>query len=375
MSPNIERARQHANASIRCLLFGVAISLPPVSGMAYALLPWMTDRQSPKARYARAFPVYLGVAWCVAASAYLSGAPWWLAVFLQFGYAMIMASPALVPGPWWLRCAMQLLMPSLPPLAYWLPLPPLAAAGWLFPASGYIGVALYVTVALAIVGWRHVGGAGRGMLATCLLASGLLAVALNLRAISDPPKAVVGWHALQFRSAPPVPRTFEEAAVAMIRLADTVRSAKAPVVIAPENWLGALPLAAMRNLRTALQPGQHLLVGGIRMHGGTLRKGVWHLPEGTFTSAIAPIPLVEEYPADYARAGSVIDVAGQFASLLVCFEGSTSLPLYHLHYGTPVILVANGWWDTLGALAIQRSVARSWARLFASPLLISEAVH
>lgn len=345
--------------------------------MAYALLPWMTDRQSPKARYARAFSVYLGVAWCVGASAYLSGAPWWLSLVVQFGYAMIMAAPAVVPGPWWLRGAMQLLMPSLPslpPFAYWLPLPPLSAAGWFFPASGCIGLAMYVAVALAIVGWRHVHGAGRGMLAAWLLASGLLVVALNLQAISDPPKVAAGWHALQFRPAPPTPRTFEEAAVAMIRLADTVRSVRAPLVVAPENWLGSLPLAAMGNLRTALQPGQHLLVGGFRMYDGTLRKGVWSLPEGTFTPAIAPIPLLEEYPSDYARVSSVIDVAGQFASLLVCFEGSTSLPLYHLHYGMPAILVANGWWDTLGALAIQRSVARSWARLFASPLLMSEAV-
>ncbi len=160
----------------------------------------------------------------------------------------------------------------------------------------------------------------------------------------------------------------------MIRLSDEVRESSATVIVAPENWLGTLPLAGMRHLRDGLKPGQRLLVGGISTQDGVLRKGIWDLPGGIFTPAIAPIPVIEPYPADYARAGSVIQVAGQSASLLVCFEASTSLPLYHLHYGVPVIMVANGWWDTLGALTIQRSVARSWARLFASPLLLSEAL-
>ncbi|MGT2460259.1 hypothetical protein ACU4GI_47105 (plasmid) [Cupriavidus basilensis] len=362
-----------ARAGLVCLLLGVCISLPPVSGVGYALLPFATESTCRKARFGRAIFVFLGAAWCVAASAYASGASWWLAFAVQSCYAVVMAAPALLPGQWWFRGAMQLLLPSLPPFAYWLPLPPLAGAGWLFPGAGYVGIALYVSVALAIAGWRYASGAMMRTLAACLVASGLLVVGLNLRAISDMPMAVAGWHALQFRPAPPVPSTFEEAAFAMIRLADTVDSVSYPVVIAPENWLGTLPLAAMRRLQMALQPGQELLVGGIRMQDGMPRKGVWHLPEGTFTPAIAPIPLIEPYGADYTRTGSVIKVAGHPVSLLVCFEGSTSLPLYHLHYGMPVILVANGWWDRLGALSIQRSVARSWARLFASMLLISEA--
>ncbi|KJK21088.1 hypothetical protein UB46_29395 [Burkholderiaceae bacterium 16] len=284
-----------------------------------------------------------------------------------------MAAPALLPGPQWLRGVMLLVLPSLPPFAYWLPLPPLAGAGWLFPGMGYAGVAVYVGMALAIVGCRNAGGKAPQAMMALLIVATVLAAGLNLHAYWHPPRGVAGWQGLQFRSAAPVPQTFEDAAQAMIGLADVVRGSSMPVIVAPENWLGTLPLAAMRSLRAALQPGQHLLVGGIHMHDGTLRKGVWHLPEGTFTPAIAPIPFIEPYPADYARTGSAIDVAGEPASLLVCFEASTSLPLYHLHYGTPVILVANGWWDTLGALSIQRSVARSWARLFASPLLTSEA--
>ncbi len=368
------RLDTHVNASAWCLIFGFCLSLPPISGLGYAFLPLATDSQSAVVRYGRAFALFLGVAWCVAFSAYASGATLCLALAAQSIYAGLMAVPALMPGRWWLRGWMQMALPTLPPLAYWLPLPPAAGAGWLFPGTGYLGVALYGGVAVAIAGWRHIDGARRHALFAFLAAATMLAAGLNLHAYSYPPRSIPGWSAQQYRPSPPVPRTFEDAALAMLRLADVVRDSSATVIVAPENWLGTLPLAGMRRLREALTPGQRLLVGGISSQDGVLRKGVWDLPRGAFTPAIAPIPLIEEYPADYARVGSVINVAGQPASLLVCFEASTSLPLYHLHYGTPVILVANGWWDTLGALSIQRSVARSWARLFASPLLLSEAL-
>lgn len=374
MSPRTLRLRARANASLICFLAGVGISLPPASGLGYALLPFATDRPTAAGRFARAASLFLGAAWCVAASAYASGSSLWLALAAQIIYAALMAMPALLPGPWWLRGTMQLALPSLPPLAYWLSLPPLAGAGWVFPGAGYAGVILYVGIAVAIVGWRRVDGTIRQALAVFVIAAFMLAAGLNLHAYRYPPTGVSGWSGLQFRPAPPVPRTFEEAARAMIRLSDEVRESSATVIVAPENWLGTLPLAGMRHLREALKTDQRLLVGGITTQDGVLRKGVWDLPGGIFTPAIAPIPLIEPYPTDYAKAGSVIEVAGRSASLLVCFEASTSLPLYHLHYGVPVILIANGWWDTLGALTIQRSVTRSWARLFGSPLLLSEAL-
>ncbi len=366
--------RNHVGEYASCLVLGIALSLPPASGLGYLILPLATDGQSAGIRYMRAVALFLGAAWCVAASAYASGSSLWVALLTQSAYAALMAVPALMPGRWWLRASIQLALPTVPPLAYWLPLPPLAGAGWLFPGAGYSGVALYGGVTVAIAGLRHVDGARRQALHAILAAAIVLAAGLNLHAYRYPPPGVSNWSALQFRSASPVPQTFEDAALTMIRLSDVVRESSAAVIVAPENWLGTLPLAGMRRLRDALRPDQRLLVGGISTQDGVLRKGVWDLPGGSFTPAIAPIPLIEPYPADYARAGHVIEVAGQSVSLLVCFEASTSLPLYHLHYGTPVILVANGWWDTLGALSIQRSVAGSWARLFASPLLLSEAL-
>jgi hypothetical protein len=41
-------------------------------------------------------------------------------------------------------------LPSIPPLAYWLPLPPLAGVGWLFSSAGLLACAL----ALNVVEWH-----------------------------------------------------------------------------------------------------------------------------------------------------------------------------------------------------------------------------
>ncbi|WP_458764247.1 hypothetical protein [Cupriavidus basilensis] len=163
----------------------------------------------------------------------------------------------------------------------------------------------------------------------------MLAAGLNLHAYSyPPPKYIRAGPPCNIALPPPVPRTFEDAALAMLRLSDVVRDSSATVIVAPENWLGTLPLAGMRRLREALTPDQRLLVGGISSQDGVLRKGVWDLPRGAFTPAIAPIPLIEAYPADYARAGQChrrSRSAGQPVGLLRSqhIPPALSPPLWH----------------------------------------------
>ncbi|KAF7956327.1 hypothetical protein AWV80_38680 [Cupriavidus sp. UYMU48A] len=69
--------------------------------------------------------------------------------------------------------------------------------------------------------------------------------------------------------------------------------------------------------------------------------------------------------------GRTATIGDDSYSLLVCFEAITSLPLYHLRFSTPTLLLGNGWWDRSGIMDIEDSLGRAWARLFYDPISIS----
>lgn len=360
-------------SAILLVAYGYLVSLPPATGLGYVGLVAVTVGGTALCRFGRALALYTGASWCVAWSAYASGAPVAVSVLAQFAYAVLMAAPAALPGRWWKRGLVQILAPSVPPLAYWLPLPPLAGAGWIFPGAGAFGVAAFVALALAV--GRASGAAAERTSAprrqAALVLAAVALVHIGGRLMIPVPGAPAGWAAWSISSVDAPPLSFEEAVGVEISLARRLTTEKAVAVIAPENVLGTLPLAGMRLLKETLRPGQEMLIGGIQVEHGRRWKGAWVLPHGYFVRAVAPIPLIEPYGAEYSRVGETVMLQRTPASLLVCFEASTSMPLFHLHAGVPVILIANGWWDTAGALDIQEAIAGSWARVFGLPLITS----
>jgi hypothetical protein len=75
------------------------------------------------------------------------------------------------------------------------------------------------------------------------------------------------------------------------------------------------------------------------------------------------------YHARWGNVGRTTIVRGMPTSVLICFEASTSIPLYHLKMHQPVIFLANGSWALGPEMAIQNRILWSWGRLFAAPLV------
>ena len=73
-------------------------------------------------------------------------------------------------------------------------------------------------------------------------------------------------------------------------------------------------------------------------------------------------------------ANPVVDLAGERAAPLICYEQLVVWPVLQSMFHDPdlILTVGNGWWTKgTSIVAIQRARAEAWARLFDKPFLIS----
>ncbi len=359
--------------SASLLLVGFLNTHPPFSGAGFVALPliyrvqWETDQPFPW--FALAY--FLGVGLHIPFAVWDVGSGPVAATVIWALYALVAAAfslkPHFVRGQF-SESAWTLLPLSAPVLGFGFVAPPLSAAGWWFPATGVVGVVLLVWAgaaslrALDHMSWRP------------LWLPLALALGLNIAYAARPPRQTI-LRPLSFAvNAPPTELGASlRTAVALGRRLAAVFGDGARQVVLPENILGLVTPGAVEAL--AIPRGDRVIAGGLAdvPWASTPQKGVWILPDRVFYPAIQPIPVIEKGLRPHWDAmGREALIAGNYYSLLVCFEASTSLPLYHLHYRVPIILVGNGWWDRTGIMPIEVALARQWARLFAAPIAISQ---
>lgn len=354
------------------LVMGHLSSHPPLSGLGLVLLPmlaWMQRRDELASPW-YVFLFFLGVGIKIPFAIVDVGSCWALALTTWLGYALVAALLSRPPRAVTNSCSVSswvFVTLSLPLIGFVFVAPPLAAAGWFYPGAGLAGVLLIVWLGAAIV--DSVSTARLLPLAAPL---GLAAL-LNLVAVlAPPPRAPIASVSL---NVPAPPHNLATSILAAVRLRPIVRDAfagGAKTVILPENVLGAPTPGVVAIL--GIPDGRTLIAGGLGpvvAEGGN-PKGTWVLPGRTFYPALQPIPFVEAGLKPHWQAiHKSAKIDGTDYSLLVCFEASTSIPLYHLHYGQPVLLIANGWWDRSGIMDIEASLAQSWGRLYRSEIEIS----
>ncbi|VWC81563.1 hypothetical protein BLA39750_01238 [Burkholderia lata] len=265
---------------------------------------------------------------------------------------------------------------SLPPFALFVPVPPSAAAGWWFPSSGALGLLFLIWAAASLVkavsatAWRPI------------VIPVFVAACLNIHAW-DVAEPVTGVVPISLAVDQP-PSDFDGSIRAALRygpiVRDFARRAKAAgeptqTILLPENVLGAVSPGLVKSLD--LPPDVRLVAGGSGKvpWADHLQKGVWVLPDRIFYPAIQPIPLIEEgLRPHWSAIGHTAKIGDSRYTLVVCYESVTALPIYHLRYGSPILLLGNGWWDRHGIMGVEVSLARAWARLFNAPIAISRGL-
>lgn len=358
---------------------GVLCAFPPYSAAGYILLPtaiWCL-RSLGKTSFSYPFAWFLGALNSVAIGVIDVGAGVSTALTIWIGLAMLSTlctAPAFGRQKSPLERSAWVFVPlSLPPIAMIYPLPPAAAAGWWAPSTGVLGVLCTIVFAAALM--ESVKRASWQPIAVPVLCIAML----NLHAALQPP-APSRVNAVSLPVGKP-PADVVDSIRAALRFAPVVREAAertqvagdpTPIIMLPENVLG--PVSPGQVAALQLTPNSRLIAGGsgIVPWAEHMQKGVWVLPDRTFYPAIQPIPLIEEgLKPHWSAIGRTATIGDGRYSLLVCFESITSLPLYHLQFDTPILLLGNGWWDRNGIMDIEDALGRAWARLFSNPIAIS----
>ena len=365
--------RQTILRAATLLLAGHITSHPPFSGLGFVVLPlliWLQRRDGDAVPwYTLAF--FLGVGVTIPFAVVDVGSGVSLAVTTWVGYAIVAA--LLTYPPRFVKSALAVsawtyLPLSLPFIGFVFVAPPLSAAGWWYPATGLAGVALMVWLGAAAID-AFESASLRPILFPLAVSFVCNCVAAATPVSQD--SSVVGIS--QQVSAPP--HNQAQSVLAAVKERPAVQQAfgrGARVAVLPENVLGSPDLLSVMILH--IPSGHTVVAGGLHQDPETGRwaKGTWVLPAGVFYPAIQPIPVIESGMSPHWGAlGKRATIAGSAYSLLICYEASTTLPLYHLHAGAPILLLGNGWWDRSGIMDIEAGLARSWARLFHARLDIA----
>lgn len=367
----------HPISIFACLaVCGVLCALPPFAAAGYIALPtalWCLRGQE-KRSFLYLFGWFLGALSSVAIGVIDVGAGITTALTMWLALALVSTlctAPAFGQHASPLERAAWVFIPlSLPPLALIYPLPPAAAAGWWSPSTGVLGVLCTIVLAAALL--ESVKRASWQPIAVPVLCVAVL----NLHAVLVPPSPSRVMAVSLPVDKPPT--DFVDSIRAALQYAPVVRGAaaqaqasgdSAPIIMLPENVLGPVSAGQVGALR--LPPSTRLIAGGSGNvpWAEAMQKGVWVLPDRVFYPAIQPIPLIEKgLEPHWSAIGRTATIGDDRYSLLVCFEAITSLPLYHLQFSTPILLLGNGWWDRSGIMDIEDSLGRAWARLFNAPI-------
>ena len=325
------------------------------------------------------------------ASAITQGIPLWVIAAMLLSLPWLWAwSPSPISSVW--RCPIALLLSVVPPLGIIGLASPTAAAGTLFPGTGFAGFALTLCVPALIINTREV--------ATIAIASLVLFFHLPVQSQPLPPS---DWAAVNTTFGP-----IGHGHVDLVReyqIAKQIEAAticsRARVVIFPEavapSWIGAIvpkgktivvgavepmrkrpnfqaELAALKNSASVDVPAESpkyqnkILVRGAQITELDQRipipMGMWKPFAGTGV------------PLNLAGRGTLM-IDGRRAAIIICYEQLIAWPVLasFLEHPSIVVVVSNDVWITGTAIPqVERSTMKSWARLFNSPLLFASNI-
>jgi hypothetical protein len=302
-----------------------------------------------------------------------------LAIGLWFAAAAVLSLPWVVfwtprPAvrPWAVTAA--LVLSAVPPLCIVGWASPLTSTGVLFPGSAWFGIAAVVALpGLLIRRTTRIVG---------IFAATTASLILNLE--SKPVNIPTGWEAEMTR----IHRGNREDSLAEFRieqrLQNAVTQSDARFLVFPEAavrhwteateafWSPALDgtqktvlLGAGQAIPSSSQYYNSVLIFGKEPRNAVHQRipvpgGMWNplQPEGTFA-------------ADLFAAGTV-DVGGQRAAILICYEQLLAWPMLRsaLEHPTLLIVISNEAWTSRTVVPrVQQACARAWARLFGLPLI------
>ena len=302
-----------------------------------------------------------------------------LAIALWFAAAAVLALPWIV---FWTRqpalkpfaATAAVLLSSVPPLCIVGWASPLVSAGVLFPGSAWFGIAGVATLPGLLM---H-----RKTRIACLLAATTASIILNAR--SKPINIPKGWEAEMTH----IHRSRQQAGLNDFfiedRLQRMVMQSQAHFLVFPEGavrhwteatdafWSPALdgtPKTVLVGAGQAI-PGSSQYYNSVVILGKEPREAVHQripVPGGMWN----PLRPKGTYAPDLLAPGTV-DVGGQRAAILICYEQLLAWPMLRSAIEQPTLLIAisnESWTSATVVPPVQRACARAWARLFGLPLI------
>jgi hypothetical protein len=379
---------------LAALLIGLAVSSARPFGIVAALLllPVLAFRQpSRRICYTAAMAYYAGALWPLAVGtknffgpdvSALGALGFWTicALLLALPYALLWTNNTnhLI----W-RVPLAALIGIIPPLGLIGFASPLTAAGFLFPAWSWFGFALSLVGCGLTAVHPRIGIAGVGAVA-------LIANLLYPGDRQPPP----GWQAVNTRfggiSHGPVNPLRAYLLAQQIQAEAAASTAK--VVIFPESvvraWTDSTDLFWKRSIETLHQKGKTILIGALIPESlprpsesysylnAAIMRG---LQTGVFLQRV-PVPVSVWKP--FSRGGApmhldgpaVLDIAGQRAAVLICYEQVIPWPVLSAAVARPTVFVgmSNDYWATGTTIPQwQKLCLRAWSRLFGVPYLLA----
>jgi hypothetical protein len=286
-------------------------------------------------------------------------------------------SPAASQAPW--RLALAYFVSVAPPLGIIGWASPLTAGGILFPGWSWVGLGVLVTMSALAVSRP--------------IRSGLITISLALIAnalypgVPPPPKSWEGVHTAFDRITDPVdplPEFRVAERIQRMALASNSRVIVFPEFVVPQ-WTEATEAFWQPTLAVARANGKTLLIGvGLPITGTSrYRNAVLTVGKDTATPFLqrVPVPVIMWNPLKPERAvplrlfgPGILEVEGQRAAILVCYEQLLSWPILQSAAQHPTLIVglANDNWARGTTIpAAQQAATMAWARLFRLPKVMA----
>jgi apolipoprotein N-acyltransferase len=302
-----------------------------------------------------------------------------LAIFLWFIAGALLALPWVIV---WTRqsglkpfaATAAVVLSAVPPLCIVGWASPLASAGVLFPSSGWFGIAAIAALPGSLIHRRtRIVG---------LLAATAASIVLNAGSKAmDIPN---GWEAEMTRIHRSRQQTSLNDFFIENRLQSIVMQSQARFLVFPEGtvrhwteatdafWSPALDGTPKTVLVGAGQPipGSSRYYNSVVVFGKEPREPVHQripVPGGMWN----PLRPKGSFAADLFAPGT-IDVGGQRAAIVICYEQLLAWPILRSAIERPTLLIAisnEAWTVRTVVPRVQQACARAWARLFGLPLI------
>jgi Carbon-nitrogen hydrolase len=302
-----------------------------------------------------------------------------LSVVLWFAASAVLALPWVVlwtrhPALKPFAAPAAVLLSSVPPLCIVGWASPLVSAGVLFPGSAWLGIAGVAALPGLLI---H-----RRTRVACLLAATTVSIILN--AGSKPIDIPKRWEA----EVTHIHRSRQQAGLNDLfiedRLQRMVAQSQAAFLVFPEgavrHWTKATDAFWSPVLdgtqKTVLIGAGHAIPGSSQYYNSVVvigkepRQAVHQripVPGGMWN----PLRPNGTFAADLFAPGTV-DVGGQRAAILICYEQLLAWPMLRSAIEHPTLLIAisnEAWTSATVVPRVQQACARAWARLFGLPLI------